>query len=208
MASHSLWSFLAEVLAMWTFQRVVLLIVCGSLIWLGAADDFISKDLMDDVSLPLSGDSETTTDDTARELDVSGALTRLIGGLVLIIALVIALAWVLKRLKMQKILQGQHGSHMQVLEQVSIGMKQQVVLLRVGDQALVIGHAEAGLTTLADMPMQSLSAPSQPITKPSAGSTSMAPTPSPAPSDPKRKDSVDAVSGFQDRLQAMLRGKA
>lgn len=80
-------------------------------------------------SLPVAGAS------------VSGVLL----SLVLVLALIVGLAWVLRRL--QAVRSG--GPHaMQVVAQLPLGPRERVVLIQVGDRQALVGVAPAGVTSL------------------------------------------------------------
>ena len=80
-----------------------------------------------------------------------GAIAGILASLVGVIALALALAWAVKRFGLQRVLPGR-GRHIEVVESVGIGPKRSVTLLRLGDQVLVVGQAEHGVTHLATLP--------------------------------------------------------
>jgi flagellar protein FliO/FliZ len=78
-----------------------------------------------------------------------GSLTQLTLSLVAIVALILAISWALKRLK----LAGPRGAgEMAVISELTIGPKDRIVLIRVGDSQVLVGIGASGpvqLTPLA-----------------------------------------------------------
>jgi flagellar protein FliO/FliZ len=77
-----------------------------------------------------------------------GSLTQLTLSLVAIVALILAISWALKRLK----LAGPRGSGgMSVIDQLSLGPRERVVLIRVGESQVLVGVGASGLVALTPL---------------------------------------------------------
>src|SRR5882724_10980946 len=77
-----------------------------------------------------------------------GSLTQLTLSLMAIVALILAISWALKRLK----LAGPRGSgEMAVLDQLSVGPRDRIVLIRVGESQLLVGVGASGLVPLTPL---------------------------------------------------------
>lgn len=72
-------------------------------------------------------------------------LLQLTGSLLLVLAVVFAVAWALRRLQ----LPGRIDSrHLQILAQLPLGARERAVLIQVGDKHLLLGVAAGSVTTL------------------------------------------------------------
>jgi flagellar protein FliO/FliZ len=68
--------------------------------------------------------------------------------LIAIVALIFAISWALKRLK----LAGPRGSgEIAVLDELSVGPRDRIVLIRVGESQVLVGISAAGLTALTPL---------------------------------------------------------
>ena len=77
-----------------------------------------------------------------------GSLTQLSLSLIAIVALIFAISWALKRLK----LAGPRGSGgIAVLDQLSLGPRERIVLVRVGESQVLVGIGASGLVPLAPL---------------------------------------------------------
>lgn len=77
-----------------------------------------------------------------------GSLTQLTLSLIAIVALILAISWVLKRLK----LAGPRGTgEIAVIDQVSVGPRERIVLVRVGESQVLIGIGASGLVPLTPL---------------------------------------------------------
>ena len=63
---------------------------------------------------------------------------RMLGSMALVIALLLAVLWGLKRIQ-NKMLTANHSGRLQVIETQSIGTRQRIALVRVGDNEVLIG---------------------------------------------------------------------
>jgi len=77
-----------------------------------------------------------------------GSLTQLTLSLIAIVALIIALGWVLKRFK----LTAPRGSlDSEVLDQLNLGPRERIVLVRVGGVQLLVGIGTSGIVPLTPL---------------------------------------------------------
>lgn len=75
----------------------------------------------------------------------AGGLAQLTSSLLAIVALIFAVSWLLKRLKMT----GPRGrGDLAVIDQIAIGPRERIVLLRAGDAQVLIGVCPGGMTDL------------------------------------------------------------
>ena len=77
-----------------------------------------------------------------------GSMAQLTLSLIAIVGLILAISWVLKRLK----LAGPRGSgEIAVIDQVSVGPRERIVLVRVGESQVLIGIGASGLVPLTPL---------------------------------------------------------
>jgi flagellar protein FliO/FliZ len=77
-----------------------------------------------------------------------GSLTQLTLSLIAIVALIFALGWVLKRFK----LTAARGSlDSEVLDQLALGPRDRIVLLRIGDAQVLVGVGAGGIVSLTPL---------------------------------------------------------
>jgi flagellar protein FliO/FliZ len=77
-----------------------------------------------------------------------GSLMQLCLSLVAIVALILAISWAMKRLK----LAGPRGSgDMAVLDQLSLGPRDRILLIRVGESQVLVGVGASGPVQLAPL---------------------------------------------------------
>jgi flagellar protein FliO/FliZ len=77
-----------------------------------------------------------------------GSLTQLTLSLVAIVALIFAISWLLKRFKVAL---PRASGDMAVLDQVSIGPRERIALVRVGDQQVLVGIGAGGIVPLTPL---------------------------------------------------------
>jgi flagellar protein FliO/FliZ len=77
-----------------------------------------------------------------------GSLAQLTLSLVAIVALIFAISWLLKRFKVAL---PRGSGDMAVLDQVSIGPRERIALVRVGDQQVLVGIGAGGIVPLAPL---------------------------------------------------------
>lgn len=86
----------------------------------------------------------------------SGSIAQIIISLLLVLAAVVLVAWVLKRISMPR-----HGagSLMRIVTSVAVGQRERVVLVEINDTWLVVGVAPGQVRTLYSMPRTELPEP-------------------------------------------------
>jgi flagellar protein FliO/FliZ len=77
-----------------------------------------------------------------------GSLTQLTLSLIAIVALIFAISWALKRLK----LAGPRGAgEIAVLDELSVGPRERIVLVRVGESQVLVGVGASGVVPLTPL---------------------------------------------------------
>jgi len=77
-----------------------------------------------------------------------GSLTQLTVSLIAIVALILAISWALKRLR----LAGPRGSgEIVILDELSVGPRDRIVLVRVGESQVLVGVGASGLVPLTPL---------------------------------------------------------
>jgi flagellar protein FliO/FliZ len=90
------------------------------------------------------------------------SLAQLTLSLLLIVALIFAISWIVKRFK----LAGPRGrGDIALLDQLSIGPRERIVLIRVGDRQVLVGVGPAGMVGLTPLEttIQTTSSPDAPL---------------------------------------------
>ncbi len=83
--------------------------------------------------------------DAVGDLPMTGTLVQMLGGLVLVVALILLFAWLARRLSgLQQSVSGQ----LRILGGLSMGTREKVVLIQVGEEQLLIGVAPGTVRTL------------------------------------------------------------
>ena len=83
---------------------------------------------------------------------ITGAdLFRMLGGLALVVALMLALLWGLRQLQ-SKINSQNSGRRLQIIESLSVGTRQKVALIRVGEREVLIGISPTQINGIASWP--------------------------------------------------------
>ncbi len=78
----------------------------------------------------------------------AGSLTQLTLSLLVIVALIVALSWALKRFKMA----GARGrGEIAVIDELALGPRERIVLLRVGESQLLVGIGAGGVVGLTPL---------------------------------------------------------
>jgi flagellar protein FliO/FliZ len=77
-----------------------------------------------------------------------GSLAQLTLSLIAIVALIFAISWLLKRFKVAL---PRGSGDMAVLDQVAIGPRERIALVRVGDQQVLIGIGAGGIVPLTPL---------------------------------------------------------
>jgi flagellar protein FliO/FliZ len=85
--------------------------------------------------------------------DVGGSLFQLLFGLVVVVALLFASLWLLKRLAAPR---GEAAGLLRVVAGAAVGTRERVVIVEIGPTWLVLGVAPGSVTALAEVPRSSL----------------------------------------------------
>jgi flagellar protein FliO/FliZ len=91
----------------------------------------------------------------AMATDTAGGVGQLLFGFAVVIALLFASLWLLKRLSAPR---GQAAGLLRVIAGTAVGARERVVIVEVGGSWLVLGVAPGQVTTLAEIPRSSLPA--------------------------------------------------
>lgn len=94
---------------------------------------------------PVSGQPGTSGESPS----LGGSLLKIFLSLVFVLALVLASAWILKRLGLSRRGTGKRTGKLEILDALELAPKRAVVVLAIGDQVLVVGHGDFGMNTLA-----------------------------------------------------------
>jgi flagellar protein FliO/FliZ len=77
--------------------------------------------------------------------DIASATLRMVAGLVIVLGLLAATAWVSKRFRAGS---SSRGGAIEILTGLSLGNRERVVLLKVGSDQVLVGISPSGLRTL------------------------------------------------------------
>jgi flagellar protein FliO/FliZ len=83
----------------------------------------------------------------------SADLFRMLGSFALVLALMAALLWALRKLQTRMSTQNT-GRRMQIIESLSVGPRQKFALLRVGENEVLVGITPTQMTSLAQWPAE------------------------------------------------------
>lgn len=83
--------------------------------------------------------------------DLSGSLWQLLLGLALVLALIVASLWILKKLFVQR---GENAGVLRVVAGTAVGARERIVIVEVGSTWLVLGVAPGRVSSLAEIPRQ------------------------------------------------------
>jgi flagellar protein FliO/FliZ len=89
--------------------------------------------------------------------DLGGSIVQLVFGLAIVIALLFASLWLLKRLSAPR---GEAAGLIRVVAGTAVGPRERVVILEVGGTWMVLGVAPGQVSALAEVPK--INAPAQP----------------------------------------------
>ena len=103
---------------------------------------------------------------TALEPISSPYLLKLTGGLILVVVVIFALAWLVKKFNLA---QQSHGGLIKIVAGVSIGTRDRIVLLQVGEEQILVGLTPGRIEKL-----HTLAEPLKPAGESPAASTSFA----------------------------------
>lgn len=79
-------------------------------------------------------------------------MLRFMGSLLLVLALLGGLLWGLKRLQAGALRPGGAARQLQIIEAVSVGPRQKIALVRVGNREVLVGVSPAQITALGQWP--------------------------------------------------------
>lgn len=91
----------------------------------------------------LSGSTQAAA--TAKDPLASGNLVSVFLGLIFVVALLLAAAWMIRRFQR---LQAPREGALQVTAQLSLGLKERVILLRVGNENVLLGCTPGSIRSL------------------------------------------------------------
>lgn len=115
--------------------------------WLLAAPAAMAAAAGDDTPLNLDDTKAGSPAEKAAETGGGGGIARMVVGLALVLGVIYGLSWVLKQIKSSK--EGEATGHgMTQVSSLPLGPGRSVHLLRVGDELLLVGSAEKGVTPL------------------------------------------------------------
>ena len=103
----------------------------------------------------------------------SADLFRLIGSMIVVLAILLGLLWVLKRLQM-RMNQSQSGKQLQIIEAMGVGPRQKIALIRVGDHKILVGISPGSMTPLGQWPEASPTSTTIHATLPASGENHVA----------------------------------
>jgi flagellar biosynthetic protein FliO len=89
---------------------------------------------------------------------VGSSLLSIALSLAVVVALAVVLGWLVKRLGVKRLVQPK-GRHLEVLDAIGVAYKRQVTLVRIGNQAVLIGLGEHEMTHLATLPLSVIDLP-------------------------------------------------
>jgi len=94
------------------------------------------------------------------EAEPLAGLGRVIASLIVVIAMILASGWLLKRFPAA----GRTNGRLRSLESIAVGMKERIVLVQVGEKQVLLGVASGNVSTLMvlDQPLPEPSRPNAP----------------------------------------------
>ena len=99
--------------------------------------------------------------ETAPPGDLGGSVVSMLGGLAVVVAMLFASLWLLRRLAQPH---GAAAGMLRILATTAVGSRERVVVVEVGNSCLVLGVAPGQVTTLAQIPRDQMPEPPAPIT--------------------------------------------
>ena len=112
------------------------------------------------LSLPLLAHAAVTPAAApAPAVSAAGSLLQVFIGLVAVLLLIATTAWVAKRLGITR---GGSSSLLQVVASASVGTRERVVVVEVGDSWLVVGVAPGSVNALMTLPKGEIQSPAAP----------------------------------------------
>jgi len=128
-----------------------------------------------EIVFSLEDKSKNTSEQVLTDTVGAGQFFQMFLGLSLIIILILGLAWLIKRVNS---FQGNINGALKVLSMVSVGQREKIALIQVGEQQILIGVASGKINTLLVL--------DEPI---------------------KNNDSIREQVSFSDKLSAVIKGK-
>jgi flagellar protein FliO/FliZ len=95
-----------------------------------------------------SATTATVTPDAARPLDIAPGLLQTTLGLALVVAVILALAWMARRVRSV----GHPAALIKIVAAQTLGPRERVVLIEIGEQWLLLGVAPGAVRTLHTLP--------------------------------------------------------
>ena len=115
--------------------------------WLLAAPVAFAASGGENTPLNLDDAQSGSPAEKAAETGGGGGIARMVVGLALVLGVIYGLSWVLKQIKSSK--EGEATGHgMTQVSSLQLGPGRSVHLLRVGDELLLVGAAEKGVTPI------------------------------------------------------------
>ncbi len=90
--------------------------------------------------------------------DLGGSAVQMVVGLIIVLALLLGALWLLKRISQP---QGAAAGLLRVIAGVTVGPRERVIILELGNSWLVLGVAPGQVNTLAEIPRQEMPAPAK-----------------------------------------------
>jgi flagellar protein FliO/FliZ len=104
--------------------------------------------------LPAATNAQTV----APAADLGGSIVQLVLGLAVVIALLFASLWLLKRISAPR---GEAAGLIRVVAGAAVGPRERVVILEVGNTWMVLGVAPGQVSALAEIPRINIASPSK-----------------------------------------------
>ena len=123
------------------------LLACAALAFLIAPAGALAADGFKKDTTPLPSDLTGSDTASAAASDGGSGLGRLVFGLVVVVGLVLALRWFVKRANRDRTSPVPTGS-LEVVATTPLAQNRAVHLIRVGDELVLVGSAEQGVTQL------------------------------------------------------------
>ena len=104
----------------------------------------LAADTGEHTKLDLGGDSSSTT---SSHVSSGGSILRTIAGLLIVLAVIYGITWVLKQVKASKATAAS-GNSLEQIASLPLGANRALHLVRAGDEIVLIGAAEHGVTPI------------------------------------------------------------
>lgn len=107
------------------------------------------------IALALSSPAALAAETGAATPDLGASALQMVLGLILVLGLLLATLWLLKRLGQPR---GSAAGLLRVVAGVAVGTRERVVILELGESWLVLGIAPGQVSMLAEIPRRELPA--------------------------------------------------